>query len=147
LRIFVTVLALVVGGGLYYLQQRTRIGAIIRAGVDDRETIAALGVNNNRIFTGVFIAGALLAGGAGVVGGAFLSLLPGTDTDILLLSLAVVIIGGLGSLPGAALGSLIVGLIYVFGTAELPQLASFILFAPMALVLIFRPRGLLGRKV
>lgn len=145
LRIFVTVLALVVGGGLYYLQQRTRIGAIIRAGVDDRETIAALGVNINRIFTGVFIAGALLAGVAGVVGGAFLSLLPGTDTDILLLSLAVVIIGGLGSLPGAALGSLIVGLIYVFGTAELPQLASFILFAPMALVLIFRPRGLLGR--
>jgi branched-chain amino acid transport system permease protein len=144
-RLFVTALALVIGLSLYYLQQRTRIGAIIRAGVDDRETIAALGININRMFSGVFMVGALLAGGAGVVGGAFLSLLPGTDTDILLLSLAVVIIGGLGSLPGAALGSLAVGLIYVFGTAMVPQLASFILFAPMAVVLIVRPRGLLGR--
>lgn len=144
-RLVVTVLAVVVGVSLYLLQQRTRIGAIIRAGVDDRETIAALGININRVFTGVFVLGALLAGGAGVVGGAFLGLVPGADTDILLLSLAVVIIGGLGSLPGAALGSLVVGLIYVFGTAEAPQLASVILFAPMALVLIFRPNGLLGR--
>jgi branched-chain amino acid transport system permease protein len=145
-RLFVTVLAIIVGVGLYYLQQRTRIGAIIRAGVDDRETIAALGIDINRIFTGVFMVGALLAGGAGVIGGAFLSLLPGADTDILLLGLAVVIIGGLGSLPGAALGSLVVGLIYVFGTAAAPQLASFILFAPMAVVLIVRPTGLLGRR-
>jgi branched-chain amino acid transport system permease protein len=144
-RIFVTALAVVVGLGLYFLQQRTRIGAILRAGVDDRETIAALGINIQRVFTGVFILGALLAGAAGVIGGAFLSLAPGADIDILLLSLVVVIIGGLGSLPGAALGSLIVGLINVFGTSELPQLASFILFAPMALVLIIRPAGLLGR--
>lgn len=145
-RLFVTALALVVGVGLYLLQQRTKVGAIIRAGVDDRETVAALGININRVFTGVFVVGALLAGAAGVIGGAFLSLLPGSDTDILLLSLVVVIIGGLGSLPGAALGSLIVGLIDVFGTSQVPQLASFIIFAPMALVLILRPAGLLGRR-
>lgn len=145
-RLFVTICALAVGIGLYYLQQRTRIGAIIRAGVDDRETIAALGINIQRVFTGVFIFGSLLAGVAGVIGGAFLGLIPGADTDILLLCLVVVIIGGLGSLPGAAVGSLIVGVATVFGTSELPQLASFIIFMPMALVLIFRPTGLFGRS-
>src|SRR5215470_8658377 len=145
-RLVVMLLAVAVGAGLYYLHSRTRIGMIVRAGVDDRETVAALGININRVFTGVFILGALLAGAAGVIGGAFLSLSPGADTDILLLSLVVVIIGGLGSLPGAALGSLVVGLVDVFGTSQLPDLASFILFAPMALVLIIRPTGLLGRR-
>lgn len=145
-RLFVTVLAVVVGLALYFLQQRTRIGAIVRAGVDDRETIQALGINVQLVFTGVFVVGALLAGMAGVVGSAFLSLLPGGDVEILLLSLVVVIIGGLGSLPGAALGSLIVGLINAFGTSELPQLASVMIFLPMALVLILRPAGLLGRS-
>jgi len=145
-RLFVTVLAVAVGAGLHYLSQHTRIGTIVRAGVDDRETVAALGIDINRVFTGVFILGALLAGAAGVIGGAFLSLSPGADIDILLLSLVVVIIGGLGSLPGAALGSLVVGLVDVFGISQLPALASFILFAPMALVLIIRPSGLLGRR-
>lgn len=145
-RLVVMLLAVAVGAGLSYLHSRTRIGMIVRAGVDDRETVAALGININRVFTGVFILGALLAGAAGVIGGAFLSLSPGADTDILLLSLVVVIIGGLGSLPGAALGSLVVGLVDVFGTSQLPALASFILFAPMALVLIIRPTGLLGRR-
>jgi branched-chain amino acid transport system permease protein len=144
-RLFVIVLAVVVGLALYYVQRRTRIGAIIRAGVDDRETIQALGVDIDKVFTGVFCAGALLAGTAGVIGGSFLGLLPGGDVEILLLGLVVVIVGGIGSLPGAALGSLIVGLAQVFGTSEAPQLASFIIFAPMALVLIFRPAGLLGR--
>ena len=144
-RLFVTVIAVAVGAGLYYLHRHTRIGMVVRAGVDDRETVAALGININRVFTAVFVFGALLAGAAGVIGGAFLSLSPGADIDILLLSLVVVIIGGLGSLPGAALGSLIVGLVAVFGTTQLPSLASFILFAPMALILIIRPTGLLGR--
>lgn len=145
-RLVVTVCAVVVGLALWYLQQRTRIGAVIRAGVDDRETIAALGINIDRVFTGVFIFGALLAGVAGVIGGAFLGLVPGADTEVLLLGLVVVIIGGLGSLPGAAIGSVIVGLADAFGRSELPQLASFILFAPMAVVLILRPQGLLGRR-
>ena len=145
-RLVVTALAIIVGIALYLLQQRTRIGAIIRAGVDDREMVAALGININRVFTGVFIFGSALAGVAGIIGGAFLSLAPGQDGAVLLLSLVVVIVGGLGSLPGAALGSLIVGLGNVFGTAEFPEFASFIIFAPMAIVLVVRPTGLLGRR-
>lgn len=144
-RFFVMACAVLVGVGLFYLHSRTRIGAIVRAGVDDREMISALGLNINRIFTGVFIAGALLAGLAGLIGGGLLSLVPGADTEILLYSLAVVIIGGLGSLPGAVIGSLIVGMADAFGRALLPELSYFTLFAPMALILVLRPRGLLGR--
>lgn len=147
-RLFVIGLALAVGIGLFVLHARTRIGAIIRAGVDDRETISALGVNIDRVFTGVFVAGCALAGLAGVVGGAMLSLVPRvTDLEILLYSLVVVIIGGLGSLPGAVVGALIVGLTDSFGRSQVPELAYFTLFAPMALVLVLRPAGLLGKDV
>jgi branched-chain amino acid transport system permease protein len=144
-RLLVIVLAIVVGVGLFLAQQRTRIGAIVRAGVDDRETIAALGININAVFTAVFVVGAFLAGFAGVIGGGLLSLLPGTDADILLFGLAVVIIGGLGSLPGAAIGAILVGLIDAFGRALLPELSFFTLFLPMLLILVVRPTGLLGR--
>ena len=131
---------------LFYLHSRTRIGAIVRAGVDDREMISALGVNINRVFTGVFMVGSALAGMAGLIGGGLLSLTPGADIEILLFSLVVVIIGGLGSLPGAVVGSLIVGFADAFGRALVPELSYFTLFAPMALVLVLRPTGLLGRR-
>ena len=144
-RFFVIICALIVGALLFFAHSRTRIGAIVRAGVDDREMVSALGININKIFTGVFMVGALLAGMAGLIGGGLLSLVPGADTEILLYSLAVVIIGGLGSLPGAVVGSLIVGLADAFGRALLPDLSYFTLFAPMALILVVRPRGLLGR--
>jgi branched-chain amino acid transport system permease protein len=144
-RIVVLGLGAVVAIGLWFLLERTRIGAIIRAGVDDREMVAALGVDIKKVFTGVFALGALLAGLAGVVGGAYLSLYPGADTEILTYSLVVVVIGGLGSLRGAILGSLLVGLIYDFGQSLVPDLAYFVVFAPMALVLIVRPQGLFGR--
>jgi len=145
-RLFVIVLALATGAGLWLLQSRTRIGAIVRAGVDDRETITALGVNIDRVFSGVFVVGSALAGIAGVIGGALLTLLPGAEVEILLLGLVVVIVGGLGSLPGAAIGSVLVGLLDAFGRSLLPDLSYFTLFAPMALVLLLRPRGLLGRS-
>lgn len=138
-------LAVAVGIVLFVVLMRTRIGAVVRAGVDDRETIAALGVNIDRVFTGVFVAGSMLAGFAGVAGGAMLSLAPGAEFEILLFGLVVVIIGGLGSLPGAAIGAVIVGLIDSFGTRLVPDLAFFTLFAPMALVLVIRPQGLFGR--
>lgn len=144
-RIFVMACAVVVGIVLFGLHSRTRYGAIVRAGVDDREMIAALGIDIDRVFAGIFVFGSLLAGLAGVIGGGVLSLLPGADTEILLYSLAVVIIGGLGSLSGAVIGSLIVGLADAFGRALAPELSYFTLFAPMALVLVLRPRGLLGR--
>lgn len=145
-RLFVVILAILVGLILWYIERRTRIGAIVRAGVDDREMVAALGININRAFTGMFIFGAFLAGFAGVIGGAFLGLTPGTEIEILLFALVVIIIGGLGSLPGAAIGAVLVGLIDSFGRALIPELSFFTLFAPMAIVLVLRPRGLMGRR-
>ena len=133
--------------GLWILQHRTRIGAIVRAGVDDPEMVSALGINIPRVFTGVFFAGALLAGLAGVVGGNFLSLYRGADSEILLFGLVVIIIGGMGSLEGAIVGSLAVGLLDAFGKALYPEISYFTIFGPMALILALRPRGLFGRKI
>jgi branched-chain amino acid transport system permease protein len=144
-RLFVIALGIAIAAGLWFLLERTRIGAVVRAGVDDREMAEALGIDVKTVFTAVFGLGALLAGLAGVVGGAYLSLAPGADTQILTYALVVVVVGGLGSLRGAIIGALLVGLIYVFGQALLPNLAYFVLFAPMALVLIIRPQGLFGR--
>lgn len=146
-RIAVIGLALVAGLGLWFVQSRTRIGAIVRAGVDDRETITALGIDIDKVFTGVFVVGSVLAGMAGVVGGSLLTLVPGADVEILLFALVVVIIGGLGSLSGAAVGAVLVGLADAFGRALIPELSYFTLFAPMALVLVLRPRGLLGKAL
>jgi branched-chain amino acid transport system permease protein len=145
-RLLVVVLALAVGLGLWLLHSRTRVDAIIRAGVDDRETAAVLGINIDRVFTGMFAVGGVLAGVAGAIGGAMLTLLPGADTEILLFALVVVIIGGLGSIRGAAVGSVLVGLVDAFGKAWLPDLSYFTVFAPMALVLVLRPTGLFGSR-
>jgi len=144
-RLAVLGLGIAVAVGLWLLLERTRIGAMVRAGVDDSEMAAALGINVKAVFTAVFALGALLAGLAGVVGGAYLGLYPGADTEILTYALVVVVVGGLGSLRGAALAALLVGLVYVFGQSLVPDLAYFVVFAPMALVLILRPQGLFGR--
>jgi branched-chain amino acid transport system permease protein len=141
----VLLIGALVAVGLWFLLERSRTGAIIRAGVDDREMAAALGINIKAVFTAVFVLGALLAGLAGVVGGAYLSIFPGADVEILTYSLVVIVIGGLGSLRGAIVGSLLVGLVYDFGQSLVPDLAYFVLFAPMALILLFRPQGLFGR--
>jgi branched-chain amino acid transport system permease protein len=144
-RLFVLGLAVVVGVGLYLVQRYTRIGALMRAGVDDREMAGAMGINIDRVFAGMFVAGAALAGLAGVAAAGSLTIRPGADTDILLFALVVVIVGGLGSVGGAALGSVLIGLIDAFSKVLLPELAYFAVFAPMAIVLVLRPRGLLGR--
>lgn len=144
-RLAVVALGIAVAVALWLLLERTRIGAVVRAGVDDREMAAALGINVKAVFSAVFALGALLAGLAGVVGGAYLGLYPGADTEILTYALVVVVVGGLGSLRGAALAALLVGLVYVFGQSLVPDLAYFVVFAPMALVLILRPQGLFGR--
>lgn len=145
-RIFVIGCAVLVSLLLFFADRRTKFGAIVRAGVDDRETVAALGININLIFSAVFMVGAFLVGAAGVIGGGFLTLLPGQDFEILLFALVVVILGGLGSLPGAVLGAALVGLIDSFAKALIPELSFFTLFAPMALILLIRPEGLLGKK-
>jgi branched-chain amino acid transport system permease protein len=145
-RLFTLALGTVLAVGLWFLQYRTRLGAIVRAGVDDGEMVAALGINLPLVLTGVFILGAALAGLAGAVGGNFLSLYRGADQYILLLGLVVVILGGMGSLEGAVVGSLLVGLVDAYGKALVPDLAYFTQFGPMVLMLALRPQGLFGRK-
>jgi branched-chain amino acid transport system permease protein len=144
-RLFVLSLAVAVGVLLYAVQHRTRLGALIRAGVDDREVAESLGIDVPRVFTAMFVFGAALAGLAGVVAAGLLTLRPGADTDILLFALVVVVVGGLGSLQGAAVGSALIGLLDAFSKVWAPELSSFAVFAPMAVVLIFRPSGLFGR--
>jgi branched-subunit amino acid ABC-type transport system permease component len=131
---------------LWLLIERTRLGAIVRAGVSDAEMVSGLGIDIQRTFAGVFAFGTGLAGLAGVVGAPVFTLYPGLDSEILILALVVVVIGGLGTLKGAFFGSLIIGLADTLGKAALPELSRFILFAVMALVLLLRPTGLFGQK-
>ena len=143
LAVFVTGLAVLLL--LWLLMNRTRLGALIRAGVDDAETVEAMGINIRQVFVATFALGMALAALAGALGGAFLSLYPTADSEILVYSLAVVIIGGRGSLGGAAVGSLAVALLSTFGQVWFPELSYFVIFGPMALLLAFRPHGLFGR--
>jgi len=143
-RFFILGVAIAVALLLYLVIGRTRAGAMIRAGVDDREMVDALGVPIKRIFTAVFVLGAALAGVTGVLGASLLTLYPGADSEILTFALVVVIVGGLGSLKGAVFGSLVVGLLDTYGKAYFPELAYFSLFAPMVLILLWRPQGLFG---
>jgi branched-chain amino acid transport system permease protein len=140
-------IALVVGIGLWFLLKRTRLGMIIRAGIDDRDMVSAMGINIQMVFAIVFGLGALLAGLAGVIGGSNLSVRPGDDGLYLLYSLIVVIIGGMGSIGGAALGALLVGLVSQYGLAYMPTYSILITFAMMIVVLAVRPQGLLGRRI
>jgi branched-chain amino acid transport system permease protein len=144
-RLAVVVLAFLVGILLYVFIEKTRLGAMIRAGVDDMEMARAVGIPVSRLFTIVFCLGAALAGAGGIIGGPIMSAYPGLDADMLPLALIVVILGGVGSLVGAFVGSFIVGFVYTFGVALLPDLAYVILFLPMILVIAFRPKGLFGK--
>jgi branched-chain amino acid transport system permease protein len=144
-RLAVVVLACLVAVGLFFLIEKTRLGAMIRAGVDDPEMARAVGIPVSRLFTTVFCLGAALAGAGGVIGGPIMSAYPGLDADMLPLALIVVILGGVGSLLGAFVGAFITGFVYPFGVALLPGLAYIILFLPMIVVIAFRPRGLFGK--
>ncbi|GMG82777.1 branched-chain amino acid ABC transporter permease [Paralimibaculum aggregatum] len=144
-RLVILAAAIVIGVGMWLLLNRTRIGMLVRAGVDDREMLTATGVNIQLVFVAVFAFGAGLAGMAGVVGGTFQSIAPGEDTRFLLASLVVVIVGGMGSIPGAALGALLIGLAEQFGSVYMPTYAVVLTFLIMVLVLAFRPQGILGR--
>ena len=144
--------AVLIGGLLFLVIKRTRFGMIIRAGVDDRSMVSALGVNIQVVFAGAFFIGALLAGLAGVLGGTMLAVQPGNDSAFLLDSLIVVIIGGMGSLGGAAIGSLALGLVssyanvYLkFGTTDLTNYSILLTFILVVAMLAVRPLGLFGR--
>ena len=144
-RLVIVVIAVFTAIALHLLMDRTRLGAMIRAGVDDMQMARAVGIPVSRLFTIVVCLGAALAGAGGVIGGPIMSAYPGLDADMLPLALIVVILGGVGSLLGAFVGSFLTGAIYTFGTALLPDLAYVILFLPMIFVIAFRPRGLFGR--
>jgi branched-chain amino acid transport system permease protein len=146
-RLVVVGVAILVMLALHLLLDRTRLGAMIRAGVDDAQMARAVGIPVSRLFTLVFCLGAGIAGAGGVVAGPIFSAYPGLDADMLPLALIVVILGGVGSLTGAFVGSFLIGFVYTFGIALMPELAYVILFLPMIVVIALRPRGLFGRVV
>lgn len=138
--------SVIIGILMWLALNRTRVGLMVRAGVDDRDILAATGVRIQLVFVVVFALGAGLAGIAGVVGGTFQSLSPGEDIRFLLASLVVVIVGGMGSIPGAALGALIIGLAEQLGSVYIPTYAIVVTFLIMVLVLAVRPQGLVARR-
>ena len=134
-----------IGIFLWWLLNRTRVGTMIRAGVDDRAMLAASGVDVNLMFAITFMLGAGLAGIGGVIGAVELSMVPGEDTRLLLASLIVVIVGGMGSVVGAAIGAVILGLAETYGLAYAPTYSVVFTFVILILVLAFRPRGIMGK--
>ena len=134
-----------IGVFLWWLLNRTRVGTMIRAGVDDRAMLATAGVNVNLVFAVTFMLGAGLAGFGGVIGAVELSMVPGEDTRLLLASLIVVIVGGMGSVVGAAIGAVILGLAETYGLAYAPTYSVVFTFVILILVLAFRPRGIMGK--
>jgi branched-chain amino acid transport system permease protein len=145
-RIFMIALAAAIGLSLWLVLERTRVGAMVRATVDDAEMARGIGIDTARVSMLVFALGALLAGLGGVIGGAFVGVYPGVDLQILPIAFAVVIIGGMGSLAGAAIGAVLVGLADNLGKALFPEISYFTLYAPMVLLLAVKPTGLFGRE-
>jgi len=145
-RVFMIAAALIIGTILWLAMEKTRMGAAVRATVDDAQMARGVGIDTSRISMFVFGLGAFLAALGGVIGGAFLGIYPGLDFEILPIAFAVVIIGGMGSLGGAAIGALLVGLADNFGKALFPEVSYFTLYAPMALILAIKPTGLFGRE-
>jgi branched-chain amino acid transport system permease protein len=145
-RVFMIFVAVIVGVSLWLVMEKTRMGAIVRATVDDAQMSRGIGIDTNRVSMLIFALGAFLAALGGVIGGAFFGIFPGLDFEILPLAFAVVIIGGMGSLGGAAIGALLVGLADNFGKALFPEISYFTLYAPMVLILAVKPTGLFGRQ-
>jgi len=146
-RLVIVLVAVIIAVGLWLMVDQTRLGAMIRAGVDDAPIARVVGIKVSQLFTLVFALGAALAAFGGVMGAPYLSVYPGLDFEMLPLALIVVILGGTGSLLGALVGSFLIGFLYNFGQAMFPDLAYVILFLPMLLILVMRPQGLFGRVV
>jgi len=145
-RVFMIGMALAIGLIIWLTMEKTRMGAMVRAAVDDSEMARGVGVDTSTVSMFIFALGAFLAALGGVIGGAFLGVYPGLDFEILPIAFAVVIIGGMGSLGGAAIGGLLVGLADNFGKALFPEISYFTLYAPMVLILALKPTGLFGRE-
>jgi branched-chain amino acid transport system permease protein len=146
-RIFMLAAGFVIAALLWWLQDRTRIGAMVRAGMDDKDMIMGLGINLPLVSALVFFGASFLAGAAGVMGSQLIGPNPGMGLDILLLALIVTVVGGVGSIQGALLGGLLIGVIDTFGKAMFPQFGLFTMYLAMIVILLVRPSGLLGRKL
>jgi branched-subunit amino acid ABC-type transport system permease component len=140
-------MGLVLAAGLMLMMDHTHLGATIRAGVSDSQMVSGLGINIDSVFAVVFGLGTALAALAGVLGAPVTSLYPGLDFETLMLALVVVVVGGMGTVRGALLAALMVGMADSLGKAVMAQFSLFVIFALMALILLVRPQGLLGRKV
>ncbi|MDK2824321.1 MAG: branched-chain amino acid transport system permease protein [Clostridia bacterium] len=145
-RLVMIITGLTIALALWILLEKTRTGIIIRAGVNDKEMVTAMGINIKLYFTGIFALGAFLAAFGGVIGGPIIGTYPGLDFEILVLALAVVVVGGLGTLKGPFWGSILIGFIETFGKAFFPNYALVTIYVAMALILIFKPTGLLGKE-
>jgi branched-chain amino acid transport system permease protein len=145
-RLFLFAVGILVAVLLWLVIEHTRLGLMVRAAVDDEELAQATRVNVPLVMTAVFSAGAMVAGAAGVLGGPIIGMYPGADLEVLLLAIVVVVLGGIGSLRGAFIGALFIGVIDTLGRTSFPELSLFAIFAPMAIVLIVRPQGLFGRS-
>jgi branched-chain amino acid transport system permease protein len=144
-RLFVITVGLLVLFSLYFILEKTKIGAKVRASVDDPETAQLLQINTDKILFYTFALGCGLAGLAGITVAPILGVEPGMDMEVLVLTLIVVVVGGPGSLKGALIGSLLIGFVDSFGKVYIPQLAQIIIYAVMALTLLFKPDGLYKR--
>jgi branched-subunit amino acid ABC-type transport system permease component len=145
-RLAVIAAGLALAAVVYLLVERTRAGALVRATVADAPMVRALGVDTGRLMVATFAAGVVLACLGGVLGAPVLGAYPGLDERVLILGLVVVVLGGLGSVPGAFLGAMVIGQVEVLGVSLLPRYASFLVFGTMAVVLLLRPTGMLGRS-
>jgi branched-chain amino acid transport system permease protein len=146
-RLAVMGFGLIVAAAMWFFQEKTRWGAIIRAGLSNREMVGGLGINITVVFTVVFAIGGLLAGIGGVAAAPILGLFPGMEFEVLILALVILVVGGLGSITGTLAASMIIGVVDTFGKVMFPQLSLMIIFGLMALVLIVKPTGLLGKQV
>jgi branched-chain amino acid transport system permease protein len=146
-RLFLIGVAIILALTLWLLIDRTQLGALVRASVDDEEIARSIGIDVDRLATVLFAFTGFLVGMGGAFGAPLLGGYPGVEWEILTLTLIVVVVGGLGSIAGAFIGSLLVGILWNVGIAYFDQYAYFVLFAPMILVLSLRPRGLLGKKM
>lgn len=146
-RLAIILIGFVLAIGLWWLQDKTHVGAVVRAGMDNKEVVMGLGINLELVFATVFFVSSFIAGVAGVLGAQLIGVNTDLGMNILLLALIVIIVGGVGSIQGALLGGMLIGVIDAFGKALFPQLAMFTMYLTMIVILIVRPTGLLGRKI
>ncbi|TET88315.1 MAG: branched-chain amino acid ABC transporter permease [Desulfobacteraceae bacterium] len=146
-RMATIIIGLVMAIVLWWLQDKTRVGSMVRAGMDNKEMAMGLGINMERVFALVFFVASFIAGLGGVLGAQLLGVYNTLGLEILLLALIVVIVGGVGSVQGALLGGILIGVIDAFGRALFPKLAMFTMYFTMIIILLVRPSGLLGRRV